>query len=73
MEDGAILKDVRDLLVGDIEDSSFDKDLLIFINSAFNTLTQIGVGPVSGFRISSGEEKWRDFTDRKSTRLNSSH
>lgn len=63
MEDGVILKDVRDLLVGDSEDSSFDKDLLFLINSSFNTLTQLGVGPKNGFRISSdGEEKWIDFT-----------
>lgn len=63
MEDGVILKDIRDLLVGDSEDDSFDKDLIILINSAFNTLTQLGVGSESGFRITKdGEEKWNDFT-----------
>lgn len=61
--EGSILQDVREVLVGDKDDTGFDKDLIIFINSAFNTLTQIGVGPDTGFVIKGDTETWSDFTD----------
>lgn len=59
----SILDNIRQILVGDKEDLSFDLDLIFFVNSAFNTLTQLGVGPAEGFKIESGEETWSDFTE----------
>lgn len=45
------------------EDTNFDTDIIININSAFTTLRQLGVGPINGFRIKSDEEKWSEFID----------
>lgn len=39
----------------------FDPDIIMCINSAFNILTQLGVGPIEGFAISSKEETWDLF------------
>lgn len=39
----------------------FDADIMMCINSAFNILTQLGVGPVEGYEITSEEDLWVDF------------
>jgi hypothetical protein len=39
----------------------FDPDILIYINSAFSTLTQLGVGPAEGFMIEDKEATWDTF------------
>lgn len=39
----------------------FDLDILTHINSAFSTLTQLGIGPAEGFMIEDAEPKWGDF------------
>lgn len=36
----------------------FDMELVVFINSAFSVLHQIGLGASGGFRISGADEKW---------------
>lgn len=57
----SILTSIKKLL--GIEDgyTHFDSDIIIFINSALMTLTQLGVGPTEGFLIYGAEEKWVDF------------
>lgn len=40
---------------------SFDDELILFINSVFSDLTQLGVGPASGFEIEDDTLKWSDF------------
>lgn len=42
--------------------NSFDPDLVVFINAAFNILTQLGIGPIEGFRINGSDEVWESFT-----------
>jgi len=39
----------------------FDHDVITHINTAFSTLTQLGVGPVGGFMIEGPDEVWGDF------------
>ena len=39
----------------------FDLDIITHINSAFSTLTQLGVGPAAGFMIQDDQELWTDF------------
>ena len=39
----------------------FDLDIITHINSAFSTLTQLGVGPAAGFMIQDDEDVWTDF------------
>ncbi|MEG2623426.1 MAG: hypothetical protein RSC06_11055 [Clostridia bacterium] len=58
---GSILKCLRQLLVVDSEDKSFDIDLLIFGNGALSIMSQLGVGPADGFRINDESETWADF------------
>lgn len=41
--------------------TSFDGELIVYINMAFAKLTQIGVGPSNGFSISSNVETWNDY------------
>ena len=41
----------------------FDTDILVFINSAFMTLQQLGVGPDGGFQISDAETSWNDYVN----------
>lgn len=60
----SILTSVKKCLNGIPEcDESFDEDLLIFINSAFGTLYQLGVGPEKGYVITSKKDKWDDFIE----------
>ena len=57
----SILTSIKKLL-GIAEDyEHFDPDIIMGINSAFSTLSQLGVGPVGGFTISDKNSKWDDF------------
>jgi hypothetical protein len=49
-------------ILGIAEDYTvFDLDIITHINSAFSTLTQLGVGPAAGFMIQDATEVWTDF------------
>ena len=41
--------------------TEFDLDVITHINSAFNTLHDLGVGPVEGFAIEDAVAEWGDF------------
>ena len=41
---------------------AFDTDIITFINSAFFTLHQLGVGPTSGFSITDDKTSWSDYS-----------
>lgn len=57
----SILASVKKDIGGSPNDRSFDPDLIRCINSTFSILTQLGVGPKSGFTIESDSETWDDF------------
>lgn len=59
----SILLTIKKMLGIQGEDRAFDADILVFINSAFNVLTQLGAGPKNGFSIESDRESWSDFTN----------
>jgi hypothetical protein len=49
-------------ILGIAEDYTvFDLDVITHINTAFSTLTQLGVGPPNGFMIQDKTEVWADF------------
>ena len=49
-------------VLGILEDyTQFDTDIIIHVNSVFSILTQLGVGPKTGFSILDKEAKWSDF------------
>lgn len=54
----SILDSVKKLVGIVVEDTSFDTDLIIHINSVFTVLHQLGVGPSSGFSITNKDAKW---------------
>lgn len=60
MED-SILKSIKSMLGPDSEHPEFDTDIIIHINTALATLTQIGVGRSKGYRITGYTETWSDF------------
>lgn len=60
-EKQSILESVKQDLGASEWDDAFDGTLIRHINSAFMVLTQLGVGPSSGFKISSKEDTWDDF------------
>ena len=69
MEEGldSILRTIKKMIGLPLKDfGQFDLDLIVHINAAFNTLTQLGVGPVEGFTITGLDEVWDDFvTDQR--------
>lgn len=57
----SILTSIKKLL-GITEDyDHFDTDIIIHINTAFLSLTQLGIGPSTGFSIYGDVERWEDF------------
>jgi hypothetical protein len=49
-------------ILGIAEDYTvFDLDIITHINTAFSTLTQLGVGPSEGFMIEDAEAVWPEF------------
>lgn len=69
----SILKTIRKMVLGipinsenPDEETAFDTDLIIHINTAFSTLAQLGAGPKGGFHISDETATWTDFIGDKS-------
>lgn len=64
MEDSVLLT-IKEMLEGlvdlDESDGVFDTELIIYINSAFGILRQLGVGPEKGFKIKDSATSWNDF------------
>lgn len=59
----SILTSIKKMLGIIEEDESFDVDIIIHINTAFSTLTQLGVGPKEGFAIRDKTTLWTEFVD----------
>ena len=57
----SILLSVRHAIGGDINGSAFDADLIMHINTVFNILQQMGIGPSTNFTIQNEESEWTDF------------
>lgn len=57
----SILESIKKLIGYDRENTQFDTDIMIHINTALNTLTQVGVGNPDGFIICGYDEVWDDF------------
>lgn len=57
----SILTSIKKLLGLSEEDTSFDVDITIHINSAFMRLHQLGVGTATAFKITDKTAVWTDF------------
>jgi hypothetical protein len=60
---GSILNDVKHQLGLLPENTDFDQTIVIHINTTFSILTQLGVGPTTGFQITGADEEWDAFYD----------
>lgn len=59
-----ILNSVKKMIGPSVIYDQFNTDIIIHINSVFNILQQMGVGPKKGFSITEdGEETWEDFSE----------
>ena len=57
----SILTSIKKLL-GITEDyTHYDQDIIMHINSVLAILTQLGVGPETGFTITDKSAKWEEF------------
>jgi hypothetical protein len=59
----SILISTKKILNVSTDDTSFDLDIITFINSAFSNLHDLGIGPIEGFSIEDDEATWADFGD----------
>lgn len=62
MED-SILNSIKDAVSVSSEESAFDQEIILHINSTFITLRQNGIGPDTPFFITDDTAKWSDFTE----------
>lgn len=57
----SILTSIKKMLGIAEEYTQFDADIIMHINTVFMTLTQLGVGPSTGFYIEDEAAEWIDF------------
>lgn len=57
----SILNTLKKPLGVPIEMTNFDDELIMHINSALMSVQQLGIGPITGFSISSSEDIWEDL------------
>lgn len=56
-----ILASIKKLLGLEEAYTPFDTDIMMHVNTAFMSLQQLGVGPVTGYYLSTGLETWPEF------------
>lgn len=60
-----ILAQTKKALNVAVDDTTFDIDLILFINGVFSDLNQLGIGPNEGFEIEDDTAKWSDFLGKE--------
>ena len=60
MEDSILFTVKKHLGIAD-EDTGFDLDIIMDINTVFGILTQLGVGPAEGYSIEDDASTWSDY------------
>lgn len=59
----SILNTIKKLLGINPENTDFDMDIIIHINSVFSTLRQLGIGNENGYKITNSQNLWNEFID----------
>ena len=59
----SILNSVKSHIGISEEETHFDSDIIIHINSVFSILNQMGVGPAKTFSVVDSNTIWDDFCD----------
>ena len=65
----SILTSIKKLLGLEESYEQFDVDIIMHINTVFMVLTQLGVGPSSGFSIKDKSSSWEDFLGSDSAKI----
>lgn len=60
----SILNSVKKMLGISPDISAFDVDIIANINAGISILTQVGVGPDTGFVVTSGDETYEEYLIR---------
>ena len=61
--DDSILATIKKMLGLENDYTPFDTDVIVNINAALMTLSQLGVGPREGFVVCGYDEQWCDFVN----------
>lgn len=63
----SILINVKKIIGIAESDTSFDPDIIMHINTVLSVLTQLGIGPTTGFMIEDATPTWDDFLGVRQT------
>lgn len=66
----SILLSVKKMLGLDADNTDFDADILMHINSVLAILQQLAIGPEDGYYVEGAEETWADYLGTESAHLN---
>ena len=66
----SILVSIKKLLGLDSDNTDFDTDILMHINSVLSILQQLGIGPDDGYFIEGTDEMWSDYLGDDAKHLN---
>lgn len=61
----SILDSIKQMLGIDSSDTNFDNELIMHINGALMVMTQLGVGPIAGYSITSKADTWATFLENR--------
>lgn len=62
-DEDSILTSIKKLLGIEKEYTQFDIDLIVYINSVFMVLNQLGIGPTLGYSIKDSNNLWTEFLE----------
>lgn len=68
--ENSILNSIKKMIGPTIDDTYFDADLIVHINSVFSILKQLGIGPDSGFSIADSTATWSEYIGDDSAEVN---
>jgi hypothetical protein len=69
--ESSILNSTKKALGIHEDDTSFDPEILMHINSVLSTLHQLGIGPDAGFMVEDETATWGDFLGSEDPRFSS--
>lgn len=59
----SILDSIKKLIGLEADYVAFDTNIIVFINGAFSTLQQMGIGPTAPYRIQNAYNVWSEWSD----------
>ena len=65
----SIVNNIKKLLGIPSDDDSFDIDIITIINSIIPSLSQMGIGPINGFIVTSVDDVWSDYINNSTINL----